>query len=136
MLTGYARTWFNDLPSLPTSPKLSTVTVKGGNRLDSVSFKLTSGATFTHGGTGGTAASLTLASGESITSAKLCWDEYNGQTRNFYVLFTTSTGRTVTTGKTTANCATATAPSGFGIVGMYGRAGDEVDELGWVYGKQ
>lgn len=126
-------TYFNDLPSLPSSPKVASVTLRGGSRLDAVSFTLTSGATFSHGGTGGNANTLTLASGETITTAKLCWDKYNSETRNFYAQLTTSTGRTVAAGATTANCATVTAPSGFGIVGAYGQDGDEMDQLGWIY---
>ncbi|KAG9088416.1 hypothetical protein FRC06_002051 [Ceratobasidium sp. 370] len=128
-------TWFNDLPSLPASPKAASITLRGGSRLDSISITLTSGATFTHGGTGGTANTLTLSSGETITSVKLCWGTYNGQTRNFYALATTSTGRTVSAGATTSDCATATAPSGFGVVGTYGQSGDEMDQLGFIYAK-
>ncbi|KAH9853830.1 mannose-binding lectin [Lenzites betulinus] len=129
-------TYFNDLPVLPASPKLSTITLRGGSRLDAVAFTLTTGATLTHGGTGGTAHSLTLASGEYLTGAQLCWDQYNGDTRNFYAQITTSTGRTVAAGVTTANCASVTAPTGFGIVAAYGQDGDEMDQLGWIYAKQ
>ncbi|KAB5596424.1 Endonuclease/exonuclease/phosphatase family protein [Ceratobasidium theobromae] len=129
-------TWFNDLPSLPSSPKASSITLRGGSRLDAISITLTSGTVFSHGGTGGTAYSLTLSSGEAITSVKLCWGQYNNQTRNFYALVTTSTGRTVSAGATTSDCATATAPSGFGVVGTYGQGGDEMDQLGFIYAQQ
>jgi hypothetical protein len=129
-------TWFNDLANLPASPKASSITLSGGSRLDFVSIKLTSGAVLTHGGSGGTAATLTLASGESITSVKLCWGVYSSNTRNFYALATTSTGRTVSAGTTTSDCATVTAPSGFGVVGTYGQGGDELDQLGFIYAKQ
>ncbi|KAI0637752.1 mannose-binding lectin [Trametes polyzona] len=129
-------TYFNDLPSLPDSPKVASITLRGANRLDAVSFTLTSGAVLTHGGTGGDASTLTLGAGESLVSATLCWDKYKGDTRNFFAQLTTSAGRTVQAGKTTANCATASAPSGFAIVGAYGQDGDEVDQLGWIYAKQ
>ncbi|CAE6450469.1 unnamed protein product [Rhizoctonia solani] len=129
-------TWFNDLPSLPSSPKVASVTLRGASRLDAIAIKLTSGASFSHGGTGGTAYSLTLSSGETITSVKLCWGQYNSQTRNFYALVTTSAGRTISAGTTTGNCATATVPSGFGVVGAYGQSGDEMDQLGFIYAKQ
>lgn len=125
--------WFNDLPSLPTSPKVASVTLRGAKRLDAVSFTLSTGAVLSHGGTGGDASSLTLASGEYFTSAKLCWGEYNSHTRNFYALLTTSSGRTVSAGTTTDDCATVTAPSGSGIVASYGQSGDEMDLLGWIY---
>lgn len=128
-------TWFNDLPTLPTSPKAASITLRGASRLDGISITLTSGAVLTHGGTGGTAYTLTLASGETIASVKLCWGLYNSNTRNFYALATTSTGRTVSAGTTTSDCATATAPSGFGVVGTYGQSGDEMDQLGFIYSK-
>ncbi|KAI0640509.1 mannose-binding lectin [Trametes meyenii] len=129
-------TYFNDLPSLPSAPKVASITLRGANRLDAVSFTLTSGAVLTHGGTGGDATTLTLAAGERLVSATLCWDKYKGDTRNFYASLTTSAGRTLAAGKTTDSCATATAPDGFGIVGAYGQDGDEVDQLGWIYAKQ
>jgi hypothetical protein len=129
-------TWFSDLNSLPTSPVVSSITLRGGSRLDAVSFTLSTGLTLSHGGTGGTAVTLKLNSGESITSAKLCWDKYSDTTRNFYALLTTSSGRTVTTGVTTSSCGTATAPSGYAIVGMRGQSGDEMDQLGWIYAKK
>ncbi|KAJ7336471.1 hypothetical protein DFH08DRAFT_965339 [Mycena albidolilacea] len=89
-----------------------------------------------NGGTGGTAISLTLATGEAILSGTLCWAEFNGDTRHFYALFTTSAGRTLTTRVLTASCATMTAPAGFGIVGFFGQDGDEMDQLGCIYAKQ
>ena len=129
-------TYFNDLPSLPDSPKVASVTPRGGNRLDSIAFTLTSGATLSHGGTGGDAASLTLANGESITAATLCEAQYNSHTRIFYAKLTTSGGQTVEAGKTTDDCTSVSAPDGFGIVGAYGQDGDEVDQLGWIFGRQ
>lgn len=115
---------------------LSSITLRGANRLDAVSFKLSSGLTLSHGGTGGTASTLTLNSGEYVVSAKLCWDQYDSHTRNFYALLTTNAGRSVSTGKTTGSCGTATAPSGYAIVGMKGQSGDEMDLLGWIYAKR
>jgi hypothetical protein len=65
-------TWFNDLESIPTSPKASVLRFAGGSRLDSVGLTLTDGTTFTHGRTGGTAISLTLGSSEYWVTAELC----------------------------------------------------------------
>jgi hypothetical protein len=129
-------TWFNDIASLPSSPKASVLTFRGGSRLDSVALTLTSGAVFTHGGTGGTAASLALASNEYWTSAKLCQGQYNSQTRNFYILATTSTGRTLASGTATSDCATFRAPSGWQIVGYLGQDGDKMDQLAFIYAPQ
>lgn len=125
--------WFNDLPSLPAKPKASVLTFRGANRLDSVGLTLTNGQTFTHGGTGGTAASLTLGASEYWVSAKLCQGSYNSNTRNFYILATTSAGKTLSAGKATSDCATFTAPTGWQIVGFMGQDGDEMDQLAFIY---
>ncbi|TGJ85426.1 hypothetical protein E0Z10_g3351 [Xylaria hypoxylon] len=131
-------TWFSDVTALSAkkAPKASVLTFRGGSRLDSVAIKLSDGTTFTHGGTGGTAATLTLASGESWVSAQLCQGQKSGNTRNFYIKATTSTGRTLQAGTTTSDCATFTAPTGWAIVGFLGQDGDEMDQLAFVYAPQ
>lgn len=103
--------------------------------MDAVSITLTSGQTFTHGGTGGDAYTLKLNSGESLTSAVICQAQYNGDTRIFYMQVTTSAGRTVAAGVNSGDCVTRTADSGWGIVGFTGRSGDEVDRLAFIYAK-
>ncbi|KAH8885613.1 endonuclease/Exonuclease/phosphatase [Thozetella sp. PMI_491] len=130
--------WFTDLPSLAaiTKPKASVLTFRGASRLDSVGITLTSGATFTHGGTGGTKVSLTLGSNEYWTSATLCQGQYSGHTRNFYIKATTSAGNTLTSGTSTSDCATFTAPTGWQIVGYMGQDGDEMDQLAFIYAPQ
>ncbi|CAE6448101.1 unnamed protein product [Rhizoctonia solani] len=129
-------TWFNDLDSIPSSPRLSSITLRGGNRLDGLTLTLTSGQAFAHGGWGGDSYSLTLAQGEYITAVKLCWGKRHGHTRNFYAEATTNIGRGVQAGKMTDNCANVAAPSGYGVIGTYGRAGDEMDQLGFIYNEQ
>ncbi|ORY64314.1 endonuclease/Exonuclease/phosphatase [Pseudomassariella vexata] len=137
-LGGPHGTWFSDVPALASisKPKASVLTFSGANRLDSVGVKLTDGTTFTHGGTGGNVATLTLGSSEYWTSAKLCQGSYNDQTRNFYILATTSSGKTLSSGTATSDCATFTAPSGWQIVGFVGQDGDEMDQLAFVYAPQ
>ncbi|CBF89576.1 hypothetical protein AN0392.2 [Aspergillus nidulans FGSC A4] len=113
-----ARTWFNDLPSLSSTTRLSSISISGGNRLDSLTLTFTNGTSVTHGGSGGTAQSLTLADEEVWTTTKLCQDQ----------------GNAVAVGTETSECVTYEAESGWGVVGAWGRAGDEVDMLGVVYG--
>ncbi|MEU8240009.1 jacalin-like lectin [Actinoplanes missouriensis] len=112
---------------------LTTIGLRAGSRVDQVSAGLASGGTLVHGGSGGTATSLTLRSGEYVTSARLCRGKHNGQTRIFSATFTTSLGATVTGGTTTADCVTRTAPAGWQIAGFHGRGGNEVDKLGFIY---
>ncbi|KAI1780698.1 mannose-binding lectin [Hypoxylon cercidicola] len=137
-LGGPHGTWFNDAPTLATktSPKASTLTFRGAERLDGVGLRLSDGTTFTHGGDGGDVSTLTLNSGEYWASAELCQGEKDSRTRNFYIQATTSTGRTLSAGTSTSDCATFTAPSGWGIVGFLGQDGDEMDQLAFVYAPQ
>lgn len=129
-------TAFNDLTSLPASPVAKSVTLAGGSRLDSVSVTLTDGSVFTHGGDGGTAVTLTLASGEYVTGIATCTGEYEDHTRNFWMEITTNKGRTMEAGTTTDTCYTQTAPSGMGLVAWYGRSGDEIDMVGAIWATQ
>lgn len=129
--------WFNDAPTLSSlsKPKTATITFRGGTRVDSVSLTLSSGQTFSHGGTGGTATSLSLSATEYWTTATLCQAQRNGRTRIFYIKAVTSTGRSLATGtsQAAADCRTYDAPAGWQIVGYLGQDGDEVDQLGFVY---
>jgi len=126
-------TAFNDADDLPAAVSPRTLTLRGGSRLDAVSLTLDGGTALTHGGTGGTATSLTLASGEHLTSVKLTEGQKDGRTRIFSAAFTTDKGRSLSSGTATSDTKTFTAPSGWQIVGFTGRAGDEIDKLGVVY---
>ncbi|QJT04887.1 endonuclease [Streptomyces asoensis] len=125
-------TAFNDADDLPATPAPRTLTLRGGTRLDAVALAHDGGTTLTHGGTGGTATSLTLATGEHLTSVKLTQGQ-DGRTRIFSAAFTTDKSRTLSSGTATSDAITFTAPSGWQIVGFTGRAGDEVDKLGVLY---
>lgn len=131
-------TWFSDVEALAAldAPTVSTLTFRGAERLDSVAVTLSSGTNLAHGGTGGTAADLTLGADEYWTSAKLCQGQYNDHTRIFYILATTSAGNTLAAGTETSDCATFQAPDGWAIVGFLGQDGDELDQLAFVYAPQ
>ncbi|MEU4876061.1 endonuclease, partial [Streptomyces sp. NPDC021608] len=104
-----------------------------GSRVDQVSLTLGDGQVLSHGGTGGTAATLTLGSGERLASAQLCQGQKDGLTRIFYAKFTTSLGRVLAGGTATSDCVTRTAPPGWQIAGFHGRTADEVDKIGFIY---
>ncbi|MEU0004386.1 jacalin-like lectin [Streptomyces sp. NPDC006314] len=126
-------TAFNDADDLPAALSPRTLALRGGARLNSVSLAHDGGTVLAHGGTGGTATSLTLASGEHLTSVKLTRGRKDGRTRIFSAAFTTDRGRTLSAGTATTDSTTFTAPSGRQIVGFTGRAGDEIDKLGVLY---
>lgn len=129
--------WYNDLDTIAgiSSPEVSSVTLRGANRVDSMALTLSTGQTLTHGGNGGTATTLILDAGEILTGSTLCRGDKDGKTRIFYAEFTTSAGRQVNKGAKTSDCITHSVESGWSIVGFLGRAGDEVDQVGFVYSK-
>ncbi|WP_033486266.1 jacalin-like lectin, partial [Xanthomonas phaseoli] len=91
--------------------------------------------TLAHGGSGGTATSLALRSGETLTSATVTLGQYNGRTRLFSLSLTTNQGRSIAAGTPTSERYTLTAPTGWHIAGFTGRAGDAIDKLGVIYRK-
>ena len=127
-------TWFNDLDTLAkiSNAKVATVTLRGQERLDGIAVSLASGQSLTHGGTGGSASTLTLGSGETLTGATLCQGEKSGKTRIFYAQLRTSTGKSVSAGTKTNTCVEKTAASGYSFIGFLGRSGDEIDKLGFI----
>ncbi|MEV8528709.1 jacalin-like lectin [Streptomyces sp. NPDC052000] len=84
------------------------------------------------GGAGGTGSVLTVGTGEYLTTTRLCRAQQDGRTRIFYARSTTNLGRTPTGGSTTSGCVTHTAPDSRQIAGFHGRAGDEVDKIGFI----
>lgn len=129
--------FFNDLPALAgiSSPAVSSVTLAGGSRLDSVAVTLSSGASFKHGGSAGTPATLRLNAGERLVAATVCQGKRNDRTRVFYLELRTSAGRSVSAGTKTTECVERVAENGWGIVGFTGRDGDEIDRLAFVFAK-
>ncbi|WBP91434.1 endonuclease/exonuclease/phosphatase family protein [Kitasatospora cathayae] len=125
--------FYDDIDRVPAGARATTISLRAGSRVDQVGLTLADGTALTHGGTGGTASSLTLSSGEYVNSATLCQGSYNGHTRIFYASFGTNLGRTLTGGTTTADCVTRTAPDGWQFAGFQGRSGDEVDKLGFLF---
>jgi hypothetical protein len=125
--------YFNDIAGVAAGARATAVSLSSGARVDRMGLTLSDGTTFAHGGTGGTAASLTLGSGEYVTSAQLCEGVKDSHTRIFYAKFTTNLGRTLAGGTTTSDCVTRTSPTGWQIAGFHGRTGDEVDKIGFIY---
>ncbi|MET9429602.1 jacalin-like lectin [Streptomyces sp. NPDC003036] len=126
-------TAFNDAAALPSPVSPRTLTLRAAARLDAVALTHDDGTTLSHGGTGGTATSLTLAPGEHLTSVTLTRGVKDGRTRIFSAAFTTDENRTLTAGAATSDSVTYAAPAGWRIVGFTGRSGAEIDKLGVVY---
>ncbi|GAA4934976.1 jacalin-like lectin [Streptomyces coeruleoprunus] len=124
---------FNDIDRVPAGARATGIALSAGARIDRLSITLDNGTTLAHGGTGGTAASLTLGSEEYVTTAYLCRARKDGHTRIFHARFTTNLGRTVAGGTPTSDCVTHTAPPGWQITGFHGRSGDEIDKIGFIH---
>ncbi|GAB7350607.1 hypothetical protein MBLNU459_g1175t1 [Dothideomycetes sp. NU459] len=123
---------FNDIAHLPSTPTISSITLRGGDRLDAVSLTYADGTVLKHGGTGGTDSTLALGSSEYVTAAQVCTGTHT-TLRVFYVKLTTNLGNTVEAGTASSTCVTLDAPSGSKLVGYFGATADEVDGLGLVW---
>ncbi|KAE9005823.1 hypothetical protein PF011_g11868 [Phytophthora fragariae] len=126
---------FSDVSGIVLGQTLSSVTVRGDARVDAVTLQVVKPAelTWSHGGKGGTESTLTLAPGEYINSVEIHWGKKSGRTHVFYVSFTTSEGNSVAAGTKTEESVTETAPKGFQLSGLHGRAEGEVDQLGAIW---
>jgi endonuclease/exonuclease/phosphatase family metal-dependent hydrolase len=139
---------FNDISSSVISsddnvPSITSITLQGASRLDAVSYTLEfpdgSTQTITHGGSGGDASTLSL-DGDYVTSITLCQGQFEDHTRIFSAEIETNGGQTLSAGTSTSDCATFTVPTdpgsggSWGLVGFWGRSGDEVDRLAAIWG--
>ncbi|EGZ15941.1 hypothetical protein PHYSODRAFT_508902 [Phytophthora sojae] len=126
---------FSDIADIVLGQTLSSITLRGEARVDAVTLQVAKPAelTWSHGGKGGTETTLTLAPGEYINSMEIHWGKKSGRTKVFYVNFTTSEGKSVAAGTKTEEFVTETAPKGFQLGGLYGRAEGEVDQLGAIW---
>uniref|UniRef100_H3H4X2 Jacalin-type lectin domain-containing protein n=1 Tax=Phytophthora ramorum TaxID=164328 RepID=H3H4X2_PHYRM len=126
---------FSDMSSISLGQTLSSITVRGDERVDaiSVNIKTPAEATWDHGGSGGEENVLTLGTEEYIDSMEIHWGKKGGHTRVFYLKVETSEGNSVSAGEKTDDNARVTAPEGFQLSGFYGRAASEVDQLGAIW---
>lgn len=123
---------FTDIDAVPAGGRVTAIGMRSGSRVDQLSATLAGGTTLAHGGSGGSASSLTLGGDEYVTSASVCEGKHHGHTRISYARFTTNVGRSLSGGSATSDCVTYTAPSGWQIAGFHGRSGDEVDRIGFI----
>ncbi|EEY57768.1 uncharacterized protein PITG_00341 [Phytophthora infestans T30-4] len=91
------------------------------------------GLTYNHGGPGGEEVTLALDKGEYINSMEVHWCKNDGRTQVCYVNFGTSGAKNVSVGTKSQQSAKVTAPKGFQLSGLHGRAEDEVYQLGAIW---
>ncbi|SEL86272.1 jacalin-like lectin [Paenibacillus sp. OK003] len=128
---GSGGTGFNDLNHIPDARPASVV-LNSGNRVDGISTLYKDGTDLTHGGKSNTA-TLNLADGEYLTQATIGQGTRNGDKRIFYVELSTNLGNKIAGGQKTSEQIILNAPAGWYIAGFYGRADQEIDQLGVIY---
>ncbi|GMF51714.1 unnamed protein product [Phytophthora fragariaefolia] len=128
-------TAFSDINTLVLEQTISGVTIRSDKRVDAVSLHVTDPAEMymVHGGTGGSDKTLTLEPGEYINSIEAHWDKKHDHTRVFYLNLGTNLGNSLSGGTQTNNKGSATAPDGYQLSGFFGRAGDEIDQIGAIW---
>ncbi|KAF1791059.1 Jacalin-like lectin domain [Phytophthora cactorum] len=119
---------FSDVRSIVLGQTLGSVTLRGDRRVDAVTLQVATPAEQTWKET-----TLALGPGEYINSVEFHWGKKDGRTRVFYVNFGTSAGNSLSAGTKTEETATETAPEGFQLSGLHGRAENEVDQLGCIW---
>jgi hypothetical protein len=124
---------FNDMLSAFKPP--SSITIRTGTRVDAVSVTYTDGIVKSHGGTGGSAHTITGLDTDPVVSVDMCEGSKDGKERAGHIKLTTLSGRTLSGGSGSSNCKTI-APANKRLYGFYGRSGGEMDVLGTYWGNR
>lgn len=123
---------FNDLPTINGMP--DRITLRGGRRIDAVNTNYSG----VHGGSGGSEVVFNSPArgglkNDPVVRVELCSVTQNKKRRVGSIRLKTYYGATVQVGEGRDDCQTI-APYGKMLYGFYGRAGDEVDVLGTIWG--
>lgn len=127
-----AGTPFNDMNQALSSYSVSSATIRTGSRVDAVSLTYANGTTLSHGGTGGTAQTLTGLASDPIVSVYMCEGSTSGRERAGYINLMTLNGQSLSGGEGTSNCQYI-HPSNKQLFGYFGRSGTELDVLGTLW---
>lgn len=127
----WAGTPFNDMVTRFARP--GSITIRTGSRIDAVSVTYLDGAVSAHGGSGGTAHTISGLDTDPVVSVYMCEATKDGRERAGHIKLTTRSGRTLSGGSGSNNCKTI-APANMQLYGFYGRSGSELDVLGTYWG--
>jgi hypothetical protein len=147
IIGGTHSSWFNDVAGgsvgswgdAAATSVITSITLRGGSRVDRVAYTMSDGRKISHGGSGGGDRTLKLDAGENINRVEVCIGVRSGGSRGvFSVTVDTDRGRSVRTGSGTGECEVWTPPSGgtWTLAGFQGWTGSEVDGLGVVWGRR
>ncbi|GMF64018.1 unnamed protein product [Phytophthora fragariaefolia] len=102
---------YSDLDAVKPGQVVRSVTIRTGERVNSVAIDI-AGETnpWKHGGGGGDSNTLTLGQGEHVTGIEAHWGEYHSHTRVRYIKFTTNNNNTIEGGTKATKIGVDTAP--------------------------
>lgn len=128
---------FNSLSKQNGLNKIKKIALRSGTRIDGLSLTYDNGETFTVGGTGGDIHELALNDNEYITSVIIGKGKKNSSSteRVIYIDITTNLGHHLTGGTFTTDKISLVTPNNCNVVGFWGRAEAEIDQLGVIYKK-
>ncbi|CAH0485569.1 unnamed protein product [Peronospora farinosa] len=126
---------FSDMPFIKLGQTLNAITLRGGERLISITTQVATPAhaTWNHGGSDGVEAVLLLDTNEYVDKMEIHWAKRKKHFRVFFVNISSSAGNHVWAGTKTSKSTTVTAPKGFQLSGFFGRSAGEVDQLGVIW---
>ncbi len=115
-----------------TPRRVTAVILRSGARVDAVGLTYSDGKTISHGGSGGSERTLSLAANERVITYERCYKKHNGKDRIFYLKLVTDKGNTLSGGEHTGTCSSGTY-SDEHLFGFIGRSGENVDALGFYF---
>ncbi|CAH0518339.1 unnamed protein product [Peronospora belbahrii] len=132
---GSGGTAFSDINLVEFGQRASSIEISAKNRVTSVTLRRDrpTKRVLSHGGSGGTSQSLSLADGEYVNSMEIYWAKKGFSSRIFYLQLSTNAGNSIAVGRKTNNNSTITAPNGFQLGGFFGRSDSELDQLGLIW---
>ncbi|KAB5588286.1 putative effector protein/endonuclease [Ceratobasidium theobromae] len=139
-------TWFDDSGDLKTfgNPRLISVTLRGGDRLDAISYTVTDDSkiravNYHHGGGGGSELKFDFAANEYVTSVTVCTGRTGRpgakHTRISGIqIFTNIANHGIGVGSLGgSSCVNHPLEANKRLIGFFGRQGDEIDAVGLVF---
>ncbi len=125
--------YFDDTERLDLKSRLSGVSIRCGDRIDSIKASYTDGVFYKHGGAGGRDVELRLNDDEYLRRLVIGIGKHKGRISVHSLRLITSSGRVLEGGTAMKDTIEFSSPNGWHIVGFRGRSGSELDKLGPIF---
>ena len=124
---------FSDQGAVDAGAQIRSIMLRGEDRLDKIEWASDSQVEASHGGDGGSPITLNLSEDEFLVKAEFILTKSGD--RVSYLKLTTNKGNSVEAGNTgNRDLRIIDAPEGKAIRGFSGRADEEIDSFGLIYG--